>query len=244
VERTVGLERSWLAAIPGVLVSLLVASQFRRLDPHRRHPSERPALAELKPVLGPLAQLYVTVVCRSAVSYGFMTFLPIHLHRHGYSVAAGGAVLTAYLGAGAVGGLAGGWLADHWGGRRVVRNSFIGGLPLFVAFLFLPDVPGLMCLVAGSFILQGSLPVNVVLGQELSPRHSSTISSLLMGAAWGVGALLIGPVGALADRFGLRSALLALTALLVAGLACALALPPWVGRPRGVGPVVAGAAVG
>jgi hypothetical protein len=79
--------------------------------------------------------------------------------------------------------------------------------------------------VAGSLVLQSSLPVNVVLGQELSPRHSSTISSLLMGAAWGVGAMLIGPVGALADARGLDVALRTLSLVLVAGLICAIALP-------------------
>ena len=57
------------------------------------------------------------------------------------------------------------------------------------------------------------------------PRHSSTISSLLMGAAWGVGALLVAPIGALADAFGVRAALAALSAFLLLGLACALALP-------------------
>jgi FSR family fosmidomycin resistance protein-like MFS transporter len=112
----------------------------------------------------------------------------------------------------------------------VVRNSFLGALPLYVAFNFLPDVPGIVCLILGSFVLQGSLPVNVVLGQELSPRHASIISSLLMGAAWGLGALLIWPIGILADRFGLQAALLTLSGLLLLGIACALALPVSVDR--------------
>jgi len=124
-----------------------------------------------------------------------------------------------------MGGFVGGWMADRIGGRRVVVQSFVGGIPFFLGFLVLPTVPGIACLVLGSFILQGSLPVNVVLGQELSPRHSSTISSLLMGAAWGVGALLVGPIGMLADAYGLRVALAALTGLLFVGLVCALALP-------------------
>jgi hypothetical protein len=46
-----------------------------------------------------------------------------------------------------------------------------------------------------------------------------------MGAAWGVGALIIGPIGALADREGIRTALLALGTLLVGGLVCAALLP-------------------
>jgi len=220
-----GLTHTWLAAIPGLAVAALLTSWFARVTPRARHVGAIPALGELKPVLRPLTLLYVAVVSRSAVSYGFMTFLPIHLHARGYSVSAGGALTTAYLALGALGGFLGGWLADRWGGRRVVVWSFLGATPLYFGFLFLPDAWSLVSLIGGSFVLQASLPVNVVLGQELSPRHSSTISSLLMGAAWGLGALLIGPIGALADHQGLRPALTVLAFMLVVGLACALGLP-------------------
>ena len=220
-----GLERTWVAGVPGAAIAILLLSQFGRLDSQPRLVGPRPTIAELGPVARPLTLLYFAVVCRAAVSYGFMTFLPIHLSHRGYSVGTGGAVLTAYLALGALGGFLGGWLSDRWGGRRVIRASFAGALPLYVAFVFLPDRVGIPLLVLGSFILQGSLPVNVVLGQELSPRHSSTISSLLMGAAWGLGALLIGPIGALADAHGLGNALLVLASLLAVGLGCAIALP-------------------
>jgi len=220
-----GLEHSWYAVVLGIVVSGLLLSQFPRLNPHPRHSGPRPALSELKPVARPLTLLYFAVVCRSAVSYGFMSFLPLYLHARGWTVAAAGGVLSTYLLAGAIGGFLGGWLSERWGGRRIVRGSFLGAAPLYVAFLFLPDAIGLPALVLGGFLLQASLPVNVVLGQELSPRHSSTISSLLMGAAWGVGALLIGPVGAIADARGLHTALLTLTSLLIGGFACAMALP-------------------
>lgn len=235
-----GLERTWVALLPGLAIGAILIAMFGRLHPHARERGPRPALRELRPVLRPLVLLYLVVVCRSAVSFGFMTFLPLRLHDHHFPVAVGGAVLTAYLGLGALGGFFGGWLADRWGGRRVVVRSFVGAIPLFFAFLVLPDVPGIVCLVIGSFILQGSLPVNVVLGQELSPRHSSTISSLLMGAAWGVGALLIGPIGALADHLGLATALACLTGLLAAGLFCAIGLPSPGQAPHLVDPMAPG----
>jgi FSR family fosmidomycin resistance protein-like MFS transporter len=237
-----GLRHAWLSMLPGVALGAGIMVALARLPGAGRRSARSVAgaddgrapagapLHELRPVLRPLALLYTAVVVRSAVSYGFMTFLPMHLHRLHYSVPAGGAALTAYMGMGALGGFAGGWLAERTGGRRVVVQSFVGAIPLFLAFLVLPTLPGLVCLVAGSFVLQGSLPVNVVLGQELSPPHSSTISSLLMGAAWGVGALLVSPIGALADAFGLRVALATLTALLFVGLAAALALPSPHGR--------------
>jgi len=230
----VGLERTWVAMFPGVVLAVVLLVAMARMHAAPRGtaggavppgPAPGAPLAELRPVARPLVLLYLAVVTRSAASFGFMTFLPIHLHRLGYSVLFGGSAVTAYLAMGALGGFLGGWLAERIGGRRVVVQSFVGAIPLFLAYLVLPTMPGLVCLVAGSFIVQGSLPVNVVLGQELAPRHSSTISSLLMGAAWGVGALLIGPVGALADAFGIKVALAALAGLLVVGLCCALALP-------------------
>ena len=229
----VGLGRSWVVMFPGLVLAAVLIAALARLHGTGREPdgagtvsgAGAPPLRALKPVLRPLALLYMAVVARSAVSYGFMTFLPIHLHRLGYSVAFGGAALTAYLSMGALGGFLGGWLAEKLGGRRVVVQSFVGAIPFFLAFLVLPTVPGLVGLVIGSFIVQGSLPVNIVLGQELAPRHSSTISSLLMGAAWGVGALLVAPVGMLADAYGIVVALAALTAFLLVGLVCALALP-------------------
>ena len=220
-----GLSRTWVAALPGIVVAALLTAWLIRMKPPAPAHGPRPAFRDLRPVARPLTLLYFIVVCRSAVSYGFMTFLPLHLHRLGFSVQAGGTILTAYLALGAAGGFAGGWLAERFGGRRVVLVSFIGAVPLFFAFLWLPIVPGLVCLIAGAFVLQGSLPVNVVLGQELSPRHASTISSLLMGAAWGLGALLIGPIGALADAHGLEWALRCLASVLLVGLGCAFALP-------------------
>jgi len=60
-----------------------------------------------------------------------------------------------------------------------------------------------------------------VLGQELSPRHSGIISSLLMGAAWGLGAILLYPIGMLADHAGLEVALATLSGLVLVGFTCA-----------------------
>jgi len=238
IAGTFGLERTVFAALPGIAVSAVLLTWFVRVSARREARPPRAPLAALRPVARPLAMLYLAVVFRSAVGYGFMTFLPLHLSNRGFSLQQGGVALTAYLGAGALGAFAGGWMADRVGGRRVVIQSFLGAIPMYAAFLVLPVGPGLACLVAGSFMLQGSLPVNVVMGQELSPSHASTISSLLMGAGWGIGVMLVGPTGALADARGLPVALGALASLLLVGLYCAIALPDV--RTRVVAPDLAG----
>lgn len=233
-----GLERTWLAVFPGVIASILLLAWLARTTPKPRHAAARPPLSALRPVLRPLSLLYVVTVARSTVSYGFMTFLPLYLHGRGYGLKESGAVLSLYLLLGAIGGFFGGWLADRFGGYRVIVGSFAAAAPLYLAFLFLPDRLAIPCVIAGAFALQISLPVNVVVGQELSPAHSSTISSLLMGAAWGMGALIIGPIGALGDQAGLHAALGALTVMLFVGLTCATFLAGV--RSRALAPAEAG----
>jgi FSR family fosmidomycin resistance protein-like MFS transporter len=177
--------------------------------------------------------IYFTVVCRSAVSAGFATFLPLWVHAQGGSVTRGGWITTLYLTLGALGGLIGGWFADRFGGRRVVVASFAISAPFYALFFLLPAPFKLPALFVAYLTLQASLPVNVVLGQELSPRHAGIISSLLMGAAWGLGAILLYPIGALADRAGLETALAALSSLVIVGFGCATQI----GRPGAVLPL-------
>ncbi|MGE4068398.1 MAG: MFS transporter, partial [Vicinamibacterales bacterium] len=64
---------------------------------------------------------------------------------------------------------------------------------------------------------------------QLAPVSAATVSSLMMGFAWGTGALLVPAVGMIADRSSLA------TALLVVALAPALAIGAAVGLPRGAG---------
>ena len=216
-----GLDHTWLAAFPGLALCTLLFFWFGRVAPHAAARRAHAPFRELLPVARSLAMIYFTVVCRSAVSVGFATFLPLWVHAHGGSVTRGGWITTLYLTLGALGGFMGGWLADRFGGRRVVVASFALAAPLYALFFALPAPYDLPALILGYFVLQASLPVNVVLGQELSPRHSGIISSLLMGAAWGVGALILYPIGIVADHAGLQVALATLSSLILVGFACA-----------------------
>jgi len=229
--RLFGLSHTWVAAIPGLLMSAVLALWFRHVVAGPPTPRTPTRLSDLKPIAKPLALLYGAVAARSAVSSGFATFLPLWASEQGWSVEAGGALTTGYLTLGALGGFMGGWVADRIGGRAVVRLSFLVAMPFFAAFFLAPQPWSILALLVGYFGLQASLPVNVVLGQELSPAHAGTISSLLMGAAWGLGSLLIGPVGAFADHAGLTGALVILSLLLLVGFACASGFAAVAPRP-------------
>jgi MFS transporter, FSR family, fosmidomycin resistance protein len=78
----------------------------------------------------------------------------------------------------------------------------------------------------GGFFLQSTLPVNVTFGQSLAPVSAATVSSLMMGFAWGSGGLSVPLVGLAADRFGIEPTLIALSAGPIAAALCAWPLPP------------------
>jgi FSR family fosmidomycin resistance protein-like MFS transporter len=75
----------------------------------------------------------------------------------------------------------------------------------------------------GGLFLQSTLPVNVTFGQSLAPVSAATVSSLMMGFAWGTGGLSVPFVGMIADRVGIEPTLAGLS--LVPLLAAALTLP-------------------
>ena len=83
----------------------------------------------------------------------------------------------------------------------------------------------LVMLAMGGFFLQSTLPVNVTFGHQVAPVSAATVSSLMMGFAWGTGGLAVPLVGMLADRVDIAPALIIMGLAPLAAAACAMPLP-------------------
>jgi Fucose permease len=119
--------------------SHLCAARFLPLAPvPEPHLRRRVNWATLRAVWKPLTVLYFLVFIRSIVQTTFAQLLPLYLHRErGFSLTEANYALSLYLTFGAVGGFAGGQMADRFGGGRVViMISMIGCVP-FLALFFL-----------------------------------------------------------------------------------------------------------
>jgi MFS transporter, FSR family, fosmidomycin resistance protein len=155
--------------------------------------------------------------------------VPVMLTRRGMSLALAGSAVAAYLFASGVGGFLGGPAADRWGARRVIIASLVSAVP-FLALA--PALTGWMfvaVLATGGFLLQSTLPVNVTFGQTLAPISAATVSSLMMGFAWGTGGLSVPFVGMLADRIGIERTLVTMAFMPLVAAALAMPLPS--GKP-------------
>ena len=218
----VGIEWTPVLALPG----LVVIAFFLARVPHFELSSHGGGgLRALLPYARPLGLLYGIVVLRTTTSIAFATFLPVMLTRRGLSVAEAGAVVAAYLFASGIGGFFGGPAADRWGPKRVIVWSLVASTPFLFAAPLLEGVPFIVALTIGGFFLQSTLPVNVVFGQALAPVSAATVSSLMMGFAWGTGGMTVPLTGFVADRIGIERTLLALSVVPLLAAVMAAPLP-------------------
>jgi FSR family fosmidomycin resistance protein-like MFS transporter len=187
-------------------------------------------MAALKPYRKPLTLLYLIVVLRTLTATSFGTFMTVMLTQQGMSVAGAGVAAAAYMFASSVGGFVGGPIADVWGARRVIMLSLVGAVPFLAAAPFFTGWTFIALVACGGFMLQSTLPVNVTFGQTIAPISAATVSSLMVGFAWGTGGLVVPLVGLAADRIGIERTLSVMA--FVPLLAAMLALPLPGGRLR------------
>ena len=217
-----GLEWTPILAIPGLAV---IAFFLSRVPPIDVPPDAAGGFRKLRPYAKPLGLLYMIVVLRTMTAIAFSTFVPVMLTRRGMSVGAAGAAVAAYLFASGIGGFFGGPAADRWGPKRVIALSLVAATPFLLLAPLLHGAAFVITLAVGGFFLQSTLPVNVMFGQAIAPVSAATVSSLMMGFAWGTGGLSVPIVGLVADRVGIEPTLIGLAAVPLLAAACALPLP-------------------
>lgn len=129
--------------------------------------------------------------------------------------------LFVFLGAVALGTIAGGPIGDRIGRKRVIWSSILGVLPFTLALpyanLFWTEI---LSVVIG-LILASAFPAIVVYGQELVPGRVGMISGLFFGFAFGMAGLGAAVLGELADLTSIRFVYLVCSVLPAVGLLAA-----------------------
>ena len=216
---TIGLDGSWLVAIPALVLAALVW----RVGPHL--PKRTVAAVPLRTILRSNRRMLIGLVSVSATRAWatalVSSFLPVYAVNLGASIVDASRLLTLYLLAGAVGGLIGGWLADRLGRDRVIIASLLCAAPFCVLLATQTEVgPAFLIATAVSgMLLNGSFVVLAVRGQESMPGSLGMVSGLMLGLSIGLGGLAVAPLAIVAERGGLPPVFIAAGVL---SIACAL----------------------
>jgi MFS transporter, FSR family, fosmidomycin resistance protein len=227
-----GLEGGLVLALPAFAVAALLLAARPHLTsfaPNR----ERRAEARGEPGQPrALALLIGVIALRSVAHMGLFTFVPLWEVARGNGEAHGTRLLALFLFAGALGTLAGGPLADRFGGRRVLSWSFLVSAPLILVYVLVGGVGGEVALVLSGAAVIGTFGVSLVMSQEYMPGRVGMASGLSIGFAIGLGGVAALVLGAVADVVGLEAALLATAAGPALALALTYRLPPVLARRR------------
>jgi FSR family fosmidomycin resistance protein-like MFS transporter len=223
-----GLAGSLGMLVPGLLAALLLTAVLPGLSaPPPAVAAARASAAGARTMVGAMSLLILMVAIRSWTQLGFTTFMPFYwkdvLHGDPRLV---GTLLAVFLGAGVVGTLAAGPVADRVGVRRYVVSVFLLATPIAVGFLFVSGGPLVFVMLALlGFVLVSTFTVSVVLGQAYLPRNPGLASGLVVGFAIGAGGLGATVLGWVADHWGLTAALAISACMPLAGFVVALFLP-------------------
>jgi FSR family fosmidomycin resistance protein-like MFS transporter len=185
----------------------------------------QPPLASRAVRLRGVIFLVAATTLRSWVGVGIQTYLPVYLVHQGHRLTFAGSAMTTFILAGTVAGFLVGYLSDRLDRRNLYAASLVLAGAAFWWFLSAPAAWAGPAIALSGVFLYGSVPLTVVLVQEMLPNHAGTGSGLIMGFAGGVGGLMVLASGVLADRLGLVTALRWLVPALPVAALCALAIP-------------------
>ena len=214
-----------LIALLGLLLAALVSFIARSADhstargPRTVAPSARRAAPSL------VLTVTLVVFLRSWIQTSVSTYIPQAFKEQGASTAGAGNLLFSVLFPLAVGGLIGGTLSDRIGRRRVlIASTGLIGPSLWgllhtggIAPFFFGPLLGLA--------MGASVPVTIVMTQELAPRGLGLMSGIAMGLNFLAGAIGVWATGIAADQIGLLPALSVNAFVPIAATVLALLLP-------------------
>lgn len=169
--------------------TLKVANRAKRVD--------NTGSAQLKRLV-PLALtiLVVLVFARSWYGASLSNYFAFDLmERFGLSTGQAQYYIFCFLAAGAIGTFLGGPIGDRFGRRNLIFLSMIGSAPLALLLPYCGPTMTYVVLIMLGFILLSGFSVMIVYAQDLMPGKIGTVSGIMIGLAFGMGAIASVAIG-------------------------------------------------
>ena len=152
-----------------------------------------------------LVAFAILVLLRGVPQMTSMTFLPKLFQDRGYTPGSYGLMASVHMAGVALGGVAGGFLADRWGRRKTILWTLLAStVPMYYYPVMTGNGLEAMVFLAGALI-GASFSVLVVLSQELLPSRRALASGLTLGFMFASGSIGSYLFGLAADIYPLAS---------------------------------------
>lgn len=216
-----GMDMLWVLALPALFTLPLLWHWAPSLPARDREVAPIAWRRHAKP----LSLLVAFCALRALMIFSVITFVPVLWSAGGGSLTAGASFITVLMVIGVIGNLAGGRIADFSGTRPILVTAMAAACLLLVLFVQLDGYWLWVVLAALGIALFSTLPLTILIAQDVLPENRSFGSGLALGLANALGALAVIVLGPVAEYWGAAAPLWVAAACAAVALVLALILP-------------------
>ncbi len=209
--------------VPGLAIGAFLLLAMRVPSAAGRARGARSSLRAVP--LIPLVATIAIMASRSWTTTTLQAYTPTWYAQLGYQPWFYGPLATTVVLSSALGTVGTGSLADRFGRRALILVTLLASVPAVVLFVALPGIPGFIWAVLVGVTAASTAPLTLMLAQELMAGRAGFASGLIMGLGFVTGAIGVPITGAVADHWGLQTALALQVLVVVLTIPIALLLP-------------------
>jgi len=220
-----GREGISLMVVPGSIIACWLLLEMRSIAVRGRRSlgaaAETPAPI---PKLAMAAVIFV-MMSRSWTMSSIQAFVPIWYKDLGYSEAFYGALATTITLCSALGSLGSGNLADRYGRRLLIITSLALTVPTVLLFASFTGPIAFFTGALVGLVAASTAPLLLVTAQQLMRGRAGVASGLILGLGFVTGAIGVPVTGAIADTYGVPTAIRIQCLVILLAIPVAFLLP-------------------
>ena len=216
ITQVLGLEMLSYTSIFGILLALTMFFYVPKLSKIEKKPKHKQFFKSFKEILACRQMNYLMLIAmmKSLITNSSCILLPFLWKSMHYSPFYIGFALFLFVFAGAIGSFLSPRVEKIFGSKPVIYFSMWATFPMMLLFgLTYREHPMLSLFIFSiiGFTTMLAQPIAVVWAQKTLPEYKSIVSGFINGFCWGIIALCMSILGAIAQKFGIMNVLVILS---------------------------------
>ncbi len=216
ITQYLGLDKVFYTSFFGVVVASLMFFYVPRLSKIEKKPEHKKFFKSFREILGSnqLKFLMLIAMMKSLITNSSCILLPFLWKGMNYSPFYIGFALFLFVFAGAIGSFFSPRAERKFGSKPVIYFSMYATFPMMLLFAGIYKTHSILSLVI--FFVMGfttmlAQPIVIVWAQKTLPKYKSIVAGFINGFCWGIVALCMSVLGAVAQKFGIMNVLIAVS---------------------------------
>ena len=216
ITQVLGLDMISYTSIAGIALAAFMFLCVPKLSKIENKPVHKKFIKSFKEILANRQMNYLMLIAmmKSLITNSSCILLPFLWKSMAYSPFYIGFALFLFVFAGSIGSFLSPKAEKLFGSKPVIYFSMLATLPMMLIFAFTYKLHPIFSLVIFSiigFTTMLAQPVTMVWAQRTLPEYKSIVAGFINGFCWGVVALCMSVLGAVAQNFGIMNVLVCLS---------------------------------